>query len=137
MGPAMKVLALASIVLALLAAQAASGAPAGEPCHEQYNGSAADRLPDVIDAPDDAHPLIPLGKWTLESIVEVRRITDVALSQQAETVAFIAKQSFVDSGAIRYALYAIELGESRAARKLAESPYMHGLASRPGTAAWT
>ena len=69
--------------------------------------------------------------------MQYREITEVAISDKTLTVAFIVKQSFVDSGEIRYGLYVCGLNASGSAKKLVEAAYLKDLSLHPRTELWT
>jgi dipeptidyl aminopeptidase/acylaminoacyl peptidase len=96
----------------------------------------ADRLPDSLDAAT----LQPSGStrlaWNVEDIVQIRRVTDIAISDRTSQVAFVVKQSFVDSGEIRYGLYVMEL-HSHHASKIVEAAYLDQLAWHPNSEFWS
>lgn len=73
--------------------------------------------------------------WTLADIVEVTRITSVAISADGTRRAFILKQPSLALGDSRYALYV--QAEQGQARKVAEGPFLGDLQARPGRAAWS
>jgi dipeptidyl aminopeptidase/acylaminoacyl peptidase len=101
------------------------------------HSAAIDRLPDSLDAAGIATAERGTRGWTARDIVEIRWITDIAISSDARAVAFLLKQSFVEPNEIRYGLYLIERSGKRIARKLAESPYIADLSLHPDTALWT
>src|SRR6267142_652832 len=87
---------------------------------------ADDRLPARFDAVTDAaHDEAP-RTWTMADIVEVRRITHTAISDRTRQVAFVVKQSFIDSDDIRYGLYLVE-PHGRSARKIVEAAFIDQL----------
>lgn len=96
---------------------------------------ADDRLPAFLAGPVKTIKTEP-RPWTIADIVEVRRVTDTAISDLTREVAFIVKQSFVDSDDIRYGLYVLERG-GKSARKVMESAFIDQLAWHPNSALWT
>jgi dipeptidyl aminopeptidase/acylaminoacyl peptidase len=97
---------------------------------------ADDRLPARFDAVTDAaHGEAP-RPWSTADIVEVRRITHTAISDRTRQVAFVVKQSFVDSDDIRYGLYLVE-PQGRSAKKLVEAAYLDQLSWHPASDLWT
>ena len=73
--------------------------------------------------------------WTLSDIVEVTRITSVAISADGARWAFVAKQPSLELGESLYGLY-VGAGDS-AARKVADSTLLADLQARPGHKTWT
>lgn len=70
--------------------------------------------------------------WTTKDIIEVRDITEVSVSENRQ-VAFILRQSFVNTNVVRYGLYVLNHGGSGSeASKLAESSYIADLSWRSG-----
>lgn len=98
---------------------------------------ATDRLPRILAATnrDTGHAV--LRDWTIRDIVEVRQITDVAISDDSRHVAFLVKQSFIDSNRIRYGLYITDIRKPGFATKLTETAYLADLASHPHSNRWT
>lgn len=98
--------------------------------------AAADRLPAFLDSTARRTGALVQRTWNIADIVEVRRITGTAISEKTRQVAFVVKQSFIDSDDIRYALYVVE-PHGRRARKITEGAYLDQLASHPGSDSWT
>lgn len=73
--------------------------------------------------------------WTLSDIVEVTRITSVAISADGARWAFVVKQPSLDLAESRYGLY-VGTGDGPA-RKVADSAYLADLQPRPGHKTWT
>jgi dipeptidyl aminopeptidase/acylaminoacyl peptidase len=96
----------------------------------------AGRLPDSLDAMPLEHLESERLPWSIKDIVEVRRVTDIAISARKSQTAFVVKQSFVDTGEIRYGLYVMALHSHRAF-KIAEAPYLDQVAWHPGSDVWT
>ncbi|WP_340645937.1 prolyl oligopeptidase family serine peptidase, partial [Phenylobacterium sp.] len=71
----------------------------------------------------------------MPDIIEVTRITSVAISADGARWAFIAKQPSLDLGESRYGLY-LGAGDGPA-RKVAEGPFIADLQARPGHQGWT
>ncbi len=97
--------------------------------------AAADRLPAFLDP--------PAGKttgqrrsWSVADIVEVRRITDTAISERTRQVAFVIKQPFLAANDIRYGLYVMD-AHGRRATKIVETDYIDQLSWHPGSDLWT
>src|SRR5258708_1978102 len=68
---------------------------------------AADRLPALLEAPDEK-PLQAEGRqWTVSDLVELREITSTAVCDKNRRAAFVIQQAFADSGGIRFALYPV------------------------------
>jgi dipeptidyl aminopeptidase/acylaminoacyl peptidase len=77
-----------------------------------------------------------IRQWTPAAIVETRRITGIAISESTRQIAFLVKQSFVDSDEIQYALYVVNPGQT-VAKKLLQSHFLDELSWHPGEALWT
>lgn len=101
----------------------------------------------VIAGPVMASPALPARlaasdrgpaetrNWTFSDIIEVTRITSVAISADGGRWAFILKQPSLELGESRYGLY---VGKGVGpARKVAESAYLADLQARPSHATWT
>ena len=73
--------------------------------------------------------------WTFSDIIEVTRITSVAISADGARWAFILKQPSLVLGESRYGLY-VGAGEDPA-RRVAESAFLADLQARPGRKTWT
>jgi dipeptidyl aminopeptidase/acylaminoacyl peptidase len=94
----------------------------------------SDRLPLTISADPIPQSQQATREWAAKDIVEIRRITSLALSSDKRAVAFIVKQLFVDTNDVRYGLYVHDNGP---AHKIAESSYIADLTSHPKTGLWT
>jgi dipeptidyl aminopeptidase/acylaminoacyl peptidase len=92
-------------------------------------------LPDRFGFEKEHH--LEKREWTIHDIVEVRRITEVALSDDAEQVAFVIKQSSLALDTLRYGLYIADVGRPGSARKIAESFYLAELSHHPHSKLWT
>lgn len=108
---------------------AASVSFAGAPQTMDRLPASLERGPAVI-VPNSTRP------WNIADIVEVRRITDVAISEESHQVAFIVKQAFLDTDVVRYGLYLLE-PDGHVAQKLAEASYIVQLSWHPNSRAWT
>jgi dipeptidyl aminopeptidase/acylaminoacyl peptidase len=95
-----------------------------------------ERLPDTISSSGPKHN-VHSRTWNIDDIIEVRWVTDVAISDLTHEVAFVVKQSFVDDGSIRYALYVEPNRSGAVAHKLVEASYISGLSWHPGTRRWS
>jgi dipeptidyl aminopeptidase/acylaminoacyl peptidase len=95
---------------------------------------AVDRMPAALSQLADAGP--SRRPWTIKDIVEIRRITGIAISEKTRQAAFVVKQSFIDGDEIRYALYVAE-PRARNARKIIECAFMDELAWHPNSTLWT
>jgi dipeptidyl aminopeptidase/acylaminoacyl peptidase len=91
-------------------------------------------MPVVLSALADSGP----GRrpWTIKDIVEIRRVSGIAISERTRQVAFLVKQSLMDGDEIRYALYVAE-PHARNARKIVECAFMDELAWHPNSNLWT
>jgi dipeptidyl aminopeptidase/acylaminoacyl peptidase len=76
-------------------------------------------------------------EWEVADIIQVRRITAVAVSTSRNAVAFIVKQAFLSNNEVRYGAYSVDRGNPGIAHKLLESSYIGDIASRPGSDHWT
>jgi dipeptidyl aminopeptidase/acylaminoacyl peptidase len=95
-----------------------------------------DQLPQVID--DSTPARIAAGTaWSIDGIVGIRWISDIAIANLTDRAAFIVKQSFPDSGATRYGLYTVDIGHPGSAVKLVESSFLADLSSDPASDLWT
>jgi dipeptidyl aminopeptidase/acylaminoacyl peptidase len=99
-----------------------------------HDARAVDRMPTTLSSLADSGP----GRhpWAIKDIVEVRRISEIAISEKTRQVAFVVKQSFLDGDEIRYALYVAE-PHARNARKMIECAFMDELAWYPNSNLWT
>lgn len=75
--------------------------------------------------------------WTIPDIVEVTRITAIAVQGRSRTVAFVLKQPSIARSENRYGLYLLAADKPGPARKLLEASYLADLQWRPGTQDWT
>jgi dipeptidyl aminopeptidase/acylaminoacyl peptidase len=75
--------------------------------------------------------------WTIRDIVEIREIRSLAISQKLRQVAFLIRQPQLESGAIRYGLYVVDIDGSGPARKLLEAPFLSDLSRNPDESDWT
>ena len=75
--------------------------------------------------------------WTTEDIVEIARITGVAVRGNERVAAFLVKQPSIRLGTDRYGLYLVDATETKPARKILESAFLADLQWRPGTSSWT
>jgi hypothetical protein len=101
-----------------------------------FCAGAADRLPSQLGAFDTAPPDKLPRPWTTADIVEIRRITDIAISDRSHEIAFVVKQPLMDTGQIAYGLYVIQ-PHGTAARKLKEAHYIDQLSWHPGSDSWS
>lgn len=76
----------------------------------------------------------PARAWTKADIIEVTRITSVAISADGARYAFILKQPSIALDENRYGLYVGRLGGG--AQKVAESAFLADLQARPGRPTW-
>ncbi len=99
-----------------------------------HDARAVDRMPTTLSSLADSGP----GRrpWAIKDIVEIRRVTGIAISEKTRQVAFVVKQSFMDGDEIRYALYVAE-PHARIAGKIVESAFMDELAWHPDSSLWT
>jgi dipeptidyl aminopeptidase/acylaminoacyl peptidase len=99
-----------------------------------HDAQAVDRMPTTLSSSADAGP----GRrpWAIKDIVEIRRLTGIAISEKTRQVAFVVKQSFLDGDEIRYALYVAEPHAGNA-RKIVECAFMDELAWHPDSSLWT
>jgi dipeptidyl aminopeptidase/acylaminoacyl peptidase len=82
----------------------------------------------------DASPS-PARQWTIKDLVEVRRITSIAVRDCDHSVAFIVKSPDLASGEVRFEAYLKQPGAK--ARLLARAQYLADLAARPFRQQWT
>lgn len=109
------------------------------------SAAAAERLPSVLGGSINARSGAQSGQlassgtraWTVADLVEVRWVTDVAVSRDGHSVAFLIKRSFLDSGTIRYGIYVTDPNQPGSARKLLESAFLADLAAHPNKRSWT
>lgn len=107
---------------------------AATPVPAAPRSAAADRLPEWIRSESaGSQP----RRWTIADIVEVRQITDLAISAEGGRVAFIVRQSFTDDGNVRFGLYLIERTAPGLARKLLEASYLAEVSTHPASRSWT
>ena len=94
---------------------------------------ASPALPALMSASERGPPAT--RGWIFSDIIEVSRITSVAISAEGGRWAFILKQPSLALGECRYGLY-VGAGDGPA-RKVAESSYLADLQARPGHKTWT
>jgi Prolyl oligopeptidase family len=104
-----------------------------------HSPATADQLPQTLAADS---PLAASGHgrgraWTTRDIIELRDITETALSERSTSVAFVVKQLLVEPNVTRYALYVAQREAPGPARKLLESPYLADLSWHRGTDRWS
>jgi dipeptidyl aminopeptidase/acylaminoacyl peptidase len=96
-----------------------------------------DRLPSgLVRETSPVHAKATRG-WTIRDIVEIRQIRSLAVSRKLRQVAFLVRQPQLDSGAIRYGLYVVDIDGSSPARKLIEAPFISDLSRNPNESDWT
>jgi dipeptidyl aminopeptidase/acylaminoacyl peptidase len=97
-------------------------------------GATAELLPEILPpSSESAH----IDSWTVENLVELRRVTGIAMSRSGEQVAFVLQQPSIALGQTRYGLYVVPRDGSSAARKLLEASYLADLSAYPAGTAWT
>ena len=96
-----------------------------------------DSLPQRIPSERSASALAGSRTWTVEDIVGIRSIDDIAVAANGRRVAFILRQSFPDSGRVRFGLYSLRLDQPSHADKVLESSYLADLSARPDDDLWT
>lgn len=84
-----------------------------------------------------SEPATQAGRWTIQDIVEVSRITAIAVEGHTKNIAFIVKQPSIALGKDRYGLYLLHGDERSPSRKQLEADYLADLAWRPSTATFT
>lgn len=75
--------------------------------------------------------------WTVPALVEVARITDVAIQGDTRLVAYILRSPSIFDGRDHFELYEMTAGAQDAPRKLLDAFYVSDLSWRPGTPTWT
>ena len=112
----------------------------GQSCSDANGGGISklgvDRLPASIQNSGAQSNSTGKRAWTIADLVQIRRITDIEVSHDDRSIAFILKQSFVDSADIRYGLYVVDHDARQPARKLVESAYMSDLSPIGRTNSW-
>lgn len=73
--------------------------------------------------------------WTLSDLVEIKRISGVAIRPGAQIGGYVVESPSLAEGASRFALF--EAGPGRPPRKLLEAAFIADVAWRPGGDAWT
>ena len=94
---------------------------------------ASPALPEHLTASDHGPPAA--RGWTFADVIEVTRITSVAISADGARWAFVVKQPSLALGESRYGFY-VGSGHGRA-HKLVEAPFLADLQARPGHNTWT
>jgi predicted esterase len=103
-------------------------------CLQQVKDSEAKELPaDLVLN----QPLASGSTWTIRDIVEVRRITDIAVDEDARRAAFIVRQPIVATGAVQFGLYVVNLEGPADVRRILKASYLADLSCRPKTSSWT
>ena len=85
-----------------------------------------------------SHPTVILGRsWTTRDIVEVARISDIAIRGATEVTAYILKQPSIADRENHFVLYAVDPEHAGLPRKLLEAKFLADLSWHPGTHNWT
>jgi dipeptidyl aminopeptidase/acylaminoacyl peptidase len=100
-------------------------------------GASDDVLPATFATPSGQAKMHPTRPWTIPDLVEVSRITAIAIQGQSKAVCFIVKQPSIINGNDRYGIYLINADRREPARKLLEADYLSDLQWRPGSSVWT
>jgi dienelactone hydrolase len=107
----------------LLATLAATGSPS----------NAAD-APNAVSSP----PTVSKGRsWTIPDIVEVSRITGVAIRGATHVTAYVLKQPSIADGENHYELYLVDPTHQGVSRKLLAAKFIDDLSWHPATSNWT
>lgn len=120
----------AILILACAAGGLLSEVPASAAAETSDN-----RLPETLG--HEGPHVAASRSWTIPDIVEVTRITGIAIQGQTRTVAFILKQPSIARGEDRYALYLLTADKLGSAHKVLDANYLADLQWRPGTTDWT
>jgi len=109
----------------------------GNPSIVLATSLSGDGLPGTMVRENGAAPERPTRGWSIRDIVEISAIAGIAVAQQPRQIGFVIRQPSLDSGAIRYGLYVIDVDGSKPARKILEAPYIAELSRNPNEHAWT
>jgi dipeptidyl aminopeptidase/acylaminoacyl peptidase len=75
-------------------------------------------------------------KWEIADIVQIRRLTSLAISADSSMVGFVVEQPSLENGSTRYELEEVPFSGGRS-RTLLEAAFMDDIEARPGSAKWT
>ncbi len=75
--------------------------------------------------------------WTATDIVEVTRISSIAIRGATNVTAFILKQPSIVDGRNHFGLYVVDLRHPNSPAKLLEADFLDDLSWHPGTHNWT
>jgi dipeptidyl aminopeptidase/acylaminoacyl peptidase len=90
--------------------------------------------PNVVSAP----LAVPKGRsWTIPDIVEVCRITGVAIRGATHVTAYVLKQPSIADGENHYELYVVDPAHQGVPRKLLAAIFIGNLSWHPATSNWT
>jgi dipeptidyl aminopeptidase/acylaminoacyl peptidase len=104
---------------------------AGSSC---FAGGSADTLSSRTSAKPDAQPQ---KSWTIRDIVEVSRISSIAIRGATDATGFILKQPSIADGANHFGLYIVDSHHAEQPTKVLEASYLSDLSWHPGTYNWT
>jgi dipeptidyl aminopeptidase/acylaminoacyl peptidase len=91
-------------------------------------------LPNVVSA----LPAVSKGRsWTIPDIVEVSRITGVAIRGATHVTAYVLKQPSIADGENHYELYVVDPTHQGVPRKLLAAKFIGDLSWHPATSNWT
>jgi len=76
-------------------------------------------------------------QWTIQDVVEVKRIQEIAIRGESSVLAYIQKNPSIAQGKNTYRLYEVDAALSAGPRLIMEADYMSDLSWRPGTNDWT
>jgi dienelactone hydrolase len=94
----------------------------------------ADTLSRALGAEADAQQL---KSWTIRDIVEVTRISGIAIRGTTDVTAFILKQPSIADGSNHFGLYVVDLQHAGQPAKVLEASFLGDLSWHPGTYNWT
>jgi hypothetical protein len=116
----------------LIATLIATGSPSN--AGGRMSDSVTADAPNVVSAP----LTVSRGRsWTISDIVEVSRITGVAIRGATHVTAYVLKQPSIADGENHYELYVVDPAHQGVPRKLLAAKFMGDLSWHPATSNWT
>jgi dipeptidyl aminopeptidase/acylaminoacyl peptidase len=94
----------------------------------------ADTLSNALSATPDGRER---RSWTIRDIVEVTRITSIAIRGTTDVTAFILKQPSIADGTNHFGLYVVDFRHAKQPTKVLEAYFLDDLSWHPGTDNWT
>jgi dipeptidyl aminopeptidase/acylaminoacyl peptidase len=99
-----------------------------------FTVGSADTLSSTLSAKPDAEQH---EAWTVRDIVEVTRISSIAIRGTTDVTAFILKQPSIADGSNHFGLYVVDLRHAGRPTKVLEASFLGDLSWHPGTCNWS